>query len=50
MSFCALDLYFEFNLNGDRQKHLFPRSLVDVVYALRDEVQELKQVGWEFSY
>lgn len=23
---------------------MFPRSLVDVVYALRDEVQELKQV------
>lgn len=24
---------------------MFPRSLVDVVYALRDEVQELKQVS-----
>lgn len=48
MSFCALNLCFEFNLNGDRQKHSFSRSLVDVVYALRDEVQELKQVSSEF--
>lgn len=24
---------------------MFPRSLVDVVYALKDEVQELKQVS-----
>lgn len=39
-----------FVLNGDRQEHLFSRSLVDVVYALKDEVQELKQVGSEFVY
>lgn len=48
MSFCALNLCFEINLNGDRQKHSFSRSLVDVVYALRDEVQELKQASSEF--